>query len=64
MSRDLDDVFARKRVRRLEYSDNRLIENPARCTFDPSTLLCKSAETDACLTQKQVESLKRLYGGP
>ena len=41
-----------------------LIENPGKCAFDPSTLLCKSAESDACLTQKQVESLKRLYSGP
>ena len=41
-----------------------LIENPAACMFDPSTLLCKSAENDACLTKKQVESLKRLYSGP
>ena len=41
-----------------------VIENPARCDFDPGTLLCKGAESDACLTALQVSTLKKIYGGP
>ncbi len=40
-----------------------LIENPARCRFDPSTLLCAGAETDTCLTAPQLTALKKLYAG-
>ncbi|MFN7948807.1 MAG: tannase/feruloyl esterase family alpha/beta hydrolase [Blastocatellia bacterium] len=41
-----------------------LIDDPTRCRFDPSVLLCKETETDACLTAAQVESLKKIYAGP
>jgi hypothetical protein len=41
-----------------------VIENPAQCRFDPSILLCKGAETDACLTAPQVAALKKIYSGP
>jgi hypothetical protein len=40
-----------------------VIENPARCHFDPGVLLCKAAETDSCLTAPQVAALKKLYEG-
>lgn len=40
-----------------------VIENPATCSFDPATLLCKGVETDACLTAPQAAALKILYGG-
>ena len=40
-----------------------VIENPAKCGFDPSVLLCKGEETKACLTAPQVGALKELYGG-
>ena len=40
-----------------------LIQNPARCHPDLSTLLCAGAETDACLTAPQVAALKKLYAG-
>src|SRR5262249_44510295 len=38
-------------------------ENPMQCHFDPATLLCKGAESDACLTTPQVAALRQLYGG-
>jgi Tannase and feruloyl esterase len=38
-----------------------IIDDPRKCNFDPSTLLCKSAETDSCLTQPQVAALKKIY---
>jgi feruloyl esterase len=40
-----------------------IINDPARCKFDPSVLLCKGAETERCLTVPQVASLQRLYTG-
>jgi hypothetical protein len=41
-----------------------VLNDPRRCPFDASTLLCKGGETDACLTAPQVTALKKLYAGP
>jgi tannase/feruloyl esterase len=41
-----------------------VLDDPTRCRFDPSVLLCKGAETDECLTEKQVIALKKIYNGP
>src|SRR5579872_1553748 len=41
-----------------------LINDPSRCHFDPSVLLCKGAESDACLTAPQADSLRKIYEGP
>ena len=41
-----------------------LIEDPRKCDFDPSILLCQGAETDSCLTAPQVDTLRKLYTGP
>jgi feruloyl esterase len=38
-----------------------LINNPRACRFDPSTLLCRGADSDSCLTAPQLESVKRTY---
>ena len=40
-----------------------VIENPAKCGFDPGVLLCKAEETKGCLTAPQVAGLKELYAG-
>ncbi len=40
-----------------------IIENPARCHFDTSVLLCKGAESDSCLSAAQVTALNKLYAG-
>ena len=40
-----------------------IVNDPSRCHFDPSTLLCKDVETRACLTAPQIASLKKLYAG-
>ncbi|MGC2618963.1 MAG: tannase/feruloyl esterase family alpha/beta hydrolase [Acidobacteriaceae bacterium] len=37
------------------------VNNPPACHFDPSVLLCKGEETNACLTQPQITALKTLY---
>lgn len=41
-----------------------VIDDPTKCSFDPSVLLCKGAESDACLTEKQIVALKKIYAGP
>jgi feruloyl esterase len=40
-----------------------LISNPPACKFDPGTLVCSGAETDACLTAPQVEAARKIYAG-
>jgi feruloyl esterase len=41
-----------------------VIDDPTKCSFDPSVLLCKGAESDDCLTEKQIAALKKIYAGP
>jgi feruloyl esterase len=41
-----------------------LIEDPRACHFDPSVLLCKGAEDAECLTQPQIDAIKKVYSGP
>ncbi len=41
-----------------------IIDEPDKCVFDPSVLLCKGPESDACLTAPQVAALRKIYGGP
>jgi Tannase and feruloyl esterase len=40
-----------------------IVNDPARCRFDPSALLCKDVDSRDCLTAPQVASLKKLYAG-
>jgi feruloyl esterase len=41
-----------------------LITDPRQCHFDPATIACQGADTDACLSPAQVETVRRLYAGP
>lgn len=41
-----------------------VLDDPTKCGFDPAVLLCKGEESDECLTEKQVASLKKIYAGP
>lgn len=41
-----------------------VIDDPTRCHFDPSVMLCKGAENDSCLTAAQIGALKKIYDGP
>lgn len=36
-----------------------VIDEPVKCHFDPSTLLCKGPASDGCLTAPQISTLKR-----
>jgi len=40
-----------------------IINDPARCHFDPETLACKHGDARTCLTAPQVASLKEFYSG-
>jgi len=39
------------------------LNDPRQCRVDFSTLLCKGAETDACLTAPQLQAVQGFYGG-
>jgi feruloyl esterase len=41
-----------------------VIAEPMKCQFDPASLLCKGVESERCLTQPQVMTLKKFYSGP
>lgn len=40
-----------------------VIGEPGKCRFDPQMLLCKGEDSADCLTQPQIDSVKRLYAG-
>ncbi len=40
---------------------DRVIENPAACTFDPKVLECKAGDSPSCLTAPQVEQVRKMY---
>jgi len=40
-----------------------IVNDPTKCHFDPSVLLCKGPDSRSCLTAPQVEALKKLYAG-
>jgi hypothetical protein len=41
-----------------------VLNDPRKCHFDPATILCKTEESDKCLTGPQVTALEKLYAGP
>jgi len=41
-----------------------LIDDPRRCRFDPSVLLCKGVDGPDCLTPQEVEAVRKVYDGP
>ena len=42
-----------------------IIDDPRRCTFDPSALTCRAAQNpDECFTPKQVAAIKAIWSGP
>lgn len=40
-----------------------VLNDPRKCHFEPKTLLCKTGDSDSCLTQPQVTALEKLYQG-
>jgi feruloyl esterase len=41
-----------------------ILNDPRACHFDPATIACTGAESDTCLTRKEVAALKKIYSGP
>lgn len=41
-----------------------LIADQRKCKFDPKKLLCKGADTSACLTSAQLGAVEKVYSGP
>lgn len=41
-----------------------ILSDPTECHFNPKTLLCKGADSNACLTAPQVAALGKIYAGP
>jgi hypothetical protein len=44
--------------------EDTFVKDPLQCMFDPSVLLCKGTDADSCLTQPQLNALKKIYSGP
>lgn len=40
-----------------------ILNDPRECHFDPAALLCKSGDSEQCLTAAQAAALKKLYEG-
>jgi feruloyl esterase len=40
-----------------------VIDDPRSCTFDPKTIQCTGADSDACLTAPQVAAVQKVYDG-
>ena len=38
--------------------------NPLRCQFEPEKMRCRSGETDQCLTEPQLRTLRHIMAGP
>jgi Tannase and feruloyl esterase len=41
-----------------------IIDDPRKCRFDPSAILCKADDSNSCLTSAQATALKKIYAGP
>ena len=48
---------------KLDGLSDGILNDPRQCRFDPGTLLCKSGDSDSCLTAPQVAAMKQLYAG-
>ncbi len=40
-----------------------VLNDPRKCHFNPASMLCKSHDSNSCLTQPQITALKKLYEG-
>jgi hypothetical protein len=47
----------------LDHVKDGVIGDPAECRFDPQVLLCKGDDSEDCLTQPQIDTVKWLYNG-
>ena len=45
------------------HGDGGHLDDPSRCRFDPSSLLCKEGQTEACPSEPEAAALRKLYSG-
>ncbi len=45
-------------------STDPFISDPLACKFDPGTVICRGADSDACLTSAEVQTARAFYSGP
>jgi feruloyl esterase len=50
-------------LQKCDTLEDGFLNNPRQCRFDFSTLLCKGAEADTCLTRPQLQAVEDFYGG-
>ena len=49
----------------LDGAKDGVLENPLACKFDPQVLACtQGSDSASCLTQEQVDGVRRIYAGP
>jgi feruloyl esterase len=41
-----------------------LVDDPRNCHFDPASLRCPGADAPTCLTNAQIDSVRKIYDGP
>jgi feruloyl esterase len=41
-----------------------LVDDPRQCLFDPAALRCTDQGENSCLTDSEIEAVRRMYGGP
>jgi len=41
-----------------------ILNDPRECHFDPATIVCKTADSNDCLTAPQATALQKIYSGP
>lgn len=66
LSKEKVDLIARSTLAACDAKDglqDGLISDPRPCDFKPESLKCSGAETAACLTEGQLASVKKIYGG-
>ena len=44
-------------------SENGYVDDPAQCRFDAANLVCKTGQSDDCLTEPEAAALKKIYAG-
>jgi feruloyl esterase len=56
---------ALKQCDRLDGVDDGVLEDPRQCKFDPASVACADGKDgDTCLNAAQVETARKIYGGP
>jgi len=49
---------------RVDGLEDGLIDDPRACRFDPAILACEGDQAANCLSENQVDALKKIYDGP